>query len=278
VRDPLVLVPQYFGSLVFDRRTSRYAPFDHETTDLLRRSGEVGVFGTLAQERDDTRQARCADFFDHFEREGYFRPDGRFAGIVLDAQPPADHLLGPLAVHLEVIAACNLSCTHCFAGELPRKADLRLDEMDRLFGDLASIGSFRLGLTGGEPLLRKDLVPIIDRATAHGLHPCLTTNGLLLDEHIARELGERELVWINVSLDGASAATNDSIRGAGTFDEVTKRLRTFGRHLRFTMAFTITTGARERSSRVPSWPVSSARIRWCSVRSTRSVSRGHIPS
>ena len=35
---PLVLVPQYFGSLVFDRRTSRYAPFDHEATALLERA------------------------------------------------------------------------------------------------------------------------------------------------------------------------------------------------------------------------------------------------
>lgn len=37
-RPPLVLVPQYFGSTVFDRRTSRYVPFDHETTDVLLRS------------------------------------------------------------------------------------------------------------------------------------------------------------------------------------------------------------------------------------------------
>ena len=46
---------------------------------------------------------------------------------------------------------------------------------------------------------------VIDLATAHGLHPCLTTNGLLLDEGLARELGRRSLVWINVSLDGATA-------------------------------------------------------------------------
>lgn len=34
-RNPLTLVPQYFGCLVFDRRTSRYLPFDHEATALL---------------------------------------------------------------------------------------------------------------------------------------------------------------------------------------------------------------------------------------------------
>jgi len=81
---------------------------------------------------------------------------------------------------------------------------------------------------------------VLDAATARGLHPCLTTNGLLLDERLARELGRRELVWLNVSLEGARAETNDAVRGAGTFDAVIAKLRALGRHLRFTLAFTIT--------------------------------------
>lgn len=237
MRPPLVVVPQYFGSLVFDRRTSRYAPFDHETTALLIRALDVAAW-QLAGE--DAADAAVADFVACFERAGYFRPDGRLAGVLLPAAPPADHLLGPLAVHVEVIAACNLACTHCFAGELPRKTTLSAVELARVFGELAALGSFRLGLTGGEPLLRKDLIDVIDAATERGLHPCLTSNGLLLDEHTARELGRRDLVWLNISLEGATAATNDRVRGAGTFDEVVRRLRAFGRHLRFTLAFTIT--------------------------------------
>lgn len=233
-RPPLVVIPQYFGSLVFDRRTSRYAPFDREATAVLERALDTPAW-LIAGERPD-----AAGFLACFEREGYFRPDGRLAGVRLAADPPADHLLGPLAVHVEVIAACNLSCTHCFAGELPRKTSLTTAELDRVFGELAALGSFRLGLTGGEPLLRKDLLDVIDAATAHGLHPCLTTNGLLLDEHLAKELGRRELVWLNISLEGARPQTNDAVRGAGTFDAVIAKLRALGRHLRFTLAFTIT--------------------------------------
>lgn len=231
---PLVLIPQYFGSLVFDRRTSRYAPFDAAATALFERAITVPLDELLHED------PAAAEFADHFEREGYFRPDGRLAGVRLDATPPADHLLGPLAVHVEVVAACNLTCTHCFAGTLPRKSTLRLDEIDRLFGELARIGSYRVGLTGGEPLLRKDILDVLDSATSHGLHPCLTTNGLLLDERLAKELGKRELVWLNVSLEGATASTNDPIRGAGTFDAVVAKLRALGEHLRFTLAFTIT--------------------------------------
>jgi radical SAM protein with 4Fe4S-binding SPASM domain len=238
--EPLVLIPEYFGSLVFDRRSSRYMPFDHAATAALHDALELGVASAVGRERDPERQALLIEFFDYFERLGWLRVDGRLAARRLHVTPPPDHLLGPLAVHLEVIAACNLRCTHCFAGELPRKADLTLAQMDSLFAELAGLGSFRLGLTGGEPLLRKDLLDVLDAATAHGLHPCLTTNGLLIDERIARELGKRELVWLNVSLEGATAISNDRVRGLGTFTEVKRRLRLLAEHARFTLAFTIT--------------------------------------
>ncbi len=135
----------------------------------------------------------------------------------MDVDVPTDHLVGPLAVHLEVVAACNLTCTHCFADVLPRQEKyLTLDELDQLFASLARMGSFRLGLTGGEPLLRPDLFDIIDAATSYGLQPCITTNGLLITKEVAREFGRRELVWLNVSLEGATAETNDLVRGKGT--------------------------------------------------------------
>jgi [mycofactocin precursor peptide]-tyrosine decarboxylase / 3-amino-5-[(4-hydroxyphenyl)methyl]-4,4-dimethylpyrrolidin-2-one synthase len=237
---PLVLVPQFFGSLVFDRRTSRYLPFDEESTHVLRRLTRESIDAVLAS------LPRAEGLLDHLTEAGFFDLDGRLAADVVDVAPPADHLVGPIAVHLEVIAACNLTCRHCFAGDLPRKDDpLRLREIEALLATLARMGSFRLGLTGGEPLMRHDLFDILDAAVAHGLHPCLTTNGLLVTEDIARRFARRDLVWLNVSLDGATAATNDRIRGAGTFERVLARLRVLGRHARFTLAFTITRDSAE---------------------------------
>ena len=111
--------------------------------------------------------------------------------------------------------------------------------MDGLFAELASLGSFRLGLTGGEPLLRKDLLDILDAATGRGLHPCLTTNALLLDEHLARELG------------GGLGLAERLARGGPPRDErcdpwrrgvrsCAFEARLLGRHARFTLAFTLT--------------------------------------
>jgi len=225
---------------VFDRTTSRYYPFDVDATGVLLRLKAEPIEVLLAEERNRDRADAVWEFFERFHALGFFTVDGHFSGQVLDNEVPDDHLAGPLAVHLEVVAACNLHCRHCFAGILPRKEDpLTLDELDRLFASMARMGSFRLGLTGGEPTLRRDLFDVIDLATSHGLHPCLTTNGLFLTDAMAREFGRRDLVWLNVSLDGATAATNDAIRGAGTFDRVLERIQLLARHARFTLAFTI---------------------------------------
>ena len=180
MRTPFVLIPQYFGGIVFRRSDARYLPFDGETTDLLRKLVGFRIDQVLADlaPNDPKREELCR-FFEVFEKQGWFTPAGRFAAEILDLDPPPDHLAGPLAVHLEVTADCNLRCSHCFTGDLSARtldgAPLTLPELQRLFAELASCGSFRLGLTGGEPLLRKDLLEIIDSAIDAGLHPCLTT-------------------------------------------------------------------------------------------------------
>jgi radical SAM protein with 4Fe4S-binding SPASM domain len=237
---PFILVPQHFGSTVFDRGTSKYLPFDTEATDLLRRSAITPFPALAARLGTAAKRDQAAAFFSHFYLLGFFNLDGLFTGALLDVPPSPDFLTGPLAVHLEIVAACNLSCTHCFAGALPRQEKpLTLIELDALFASMARVGSFRLGLTGGEPLLRRDLFDIIDLAASHGLHPCITTNGLLITEEVARAFGSRKMVWVNVSLEGATAETNDNIRGAGTFERVMDKLALLSRHSRFTLAFTI---------------------------------------
>ena len=237
---PFILVPQHFGCTVFDRSTSRYLPFDLEATALLKQLTVEPIEVVMANEQNLVRQRQLALFFEHFYRLGFFSIDGRFLGNELEVAIPINHLVGPLAVHLEVVSACNLKSTHCFAGELPRgEQALSLCELDDLFGCLASMGSFRVGLTGGEPLLRRDIFDIVDLASSHGLHPCITTNALLITEEIAKEFGKRTLAWLNVSLEGATRETNDLIRGEGTFDRVIDRLSVLSKHTRFTLAFTI---------------------------------------
>jgi MoaA/NifB/PqqE/SkfB family radical SAM enzyme len=240
VRPPLALIPQHFGCLVFDRRTSRYYPFDRQCARLLARLVERPIRRVVEHHPE---AAAVKAFYQRFQRLGFFDLNGRLAAGILDLDPPQDHLAGPLAVHLEVTDACAERCAHCFASAGAGSAGpdlLSFRELDRLFAELAAMGSFRLGITGGEPLLRPDLLELLDSAVDHGLIPCVTTSGLLLDERLARGLGARPLAWLNVSLEGATAATSDRVRGEGTFDRVLANLLLLREHARFTLAFTVT--------------------------------------
>src|SRR5262245_19799164 len=96
-RQPLVLVPQYFGSLVFDRRTSRYLPFDQEATDLLLALHRQPIDTVLGRLPDDDYEAALR-FVSCYHERGFFRLDGQLAAEVLDVEVPPDHLVGPLAV------------------------------------------------------------------------------------------------------------------------------------------------------------------------------------
>jgi radical SAM protein with 4Fe4S-binding SPASM domain len=236
---PLVIVPQSFGSLVFERRSGRYHAMDRAATALLERARHASVFELVGQ-LPQAERGPAGSLVRGLYARGWFDLDGRLAGVRLQAEPPVGHLLGPLMVHLELLGLCNLTCDHCFAAPLPRKDRLSLPELDTLFGQLAAMGSFRLGLTGGEPLMRPDLLEVVDAALAHGLQPRLTTNGLLIDEALARALGQRPELQINVSLEGATAASSDAVRGEGTFERVLQRLALLREHARFALAFTVT--------------------------------------
>lgn len=239
-RRPLVLIPTGFGSLLFERRTARYFPFDAPATralELLRRHPPQAL------------DLAWRGLVETLERRGLLTPDGHLPAERLPLTPPATGLAGPLALHLELTRRCDLRCAHCFAAAGPRDtpqagedAELSLAELDALFAELATLGSYRLGLTGGEPTLRADLLPIIDAALARGLAPCLTTNGQSLDAKLAGELGARPLLWLNLSFDGARAETHDRLRGHGSFARARAAAAELAGRARFSLAFTIWSG------------------------------------
>jgi radical SAM protein with 4Fe4S-binding SPASM domain len=237
---PLVLVPQYFGSIIYDYRTYQYMPFDREATLLFIELKEKSINEILNEIEEQKGRKRIWQFFNYFYKHGFFTFHQKFAGSIQDIKTPSDHLVGPLTLHLELTDSCNLQCRHCSAGQLPRnKQMMDLEDIEGLFKSMKKIGTFRLGLTGGEPLLREDLFDIIDLAIEYGLSPCLTTNGLLLTERIAEELGQRELAWLNISLEGASSQTHDYIRGKGTFNDIIKKIAMVSKHCHFSLAFTL---------------------------------------
>ena len=127
-------------------------------------------------------------------------------------------------VRISVIDQCNLRCTYCMPAEvfgadyafLPESELLTFDEMTRLVNIFASLGVEKIRITGGEPLLRKNLSTLIEQIIEiEGIQDLsLTTNGILLGKQ-ARMLKQAGLQRVNVSLDSLTDATYGKMNGRG---------------------------------------------------------------
>jgi len=118
-----------------------------------------------------------------------------------------DTLGRPLAnLRLSVTDRCNLRCQYCMPEQdyvwLPKHDILHFEEIERLVDVFLDLGVRRVRLTGGEPLLRKDLPVLIERLAARDRIEdlAMTTNGVLLAP-VARELKRAGLHRVTISLD-----------------------------------------------------------------------------
>ena len=90
----------------------------------------------------------------------------------------------------ELTYQCNFYCKHCYVPQSYRKkkGELKTKEVFFILDQLADIGCFYLGFTGGEPFVRKDMMEILWYAKRKGFEIIIYTNGSLIDEKIADEL------------------------------------------------------------------------------------------
>jgi 12,18-didecarboxysiroheme deacetylase len=122
---------------------------------------------------------------------------------------------------------CNLKCVHCYSQSQNREysGELSTEEGKALIEDLARFGAPVILFSGGEPLLRKDLMSLAQLATDKGMRAVISTNGTLITKKVARELKRIELSYVGISLDGMRQ-TNDRFRGVeGAFDAALNGIR-----------------------------------------------------
>ena len=122
---------------------------------------------------------------------------------------------------------CNLACVHCYSQSADRHYadELTTEQGLTLLEDLAAFEVPVVLFSGGEPLLRVDLLELISRARALGMRAVISTNGTLIDEAAAGRFAEVGLSYVGVSLDGLPE-TNDRFRGRkGAFDAALNGIR-----------------------------------------------------
>jgi AdoMet-dependent heme synthase len=139
--------------------------------------------------------------------------------------PPSDtgSFARPYVVSWNLTYRCNLACEHCYldAGGAPLvgtenfadRSELGTDECFRVIDEIAAFAPECLTiLTGGEPLLRRDILEIVRRASERGLWVVVGTNGVSITENVARRLAEAGARGLSLSLDALDPDRHDRFR------------------------------------------------------------------
>lgn len=130
-------------------------------------------------------------------------------------------LRAPVNVTWELTLKCNLHCIHCLSDSVPASEnEFSHRECLYLIDQLTSLKVFQVNIGGGEPFMRDDFFEILSYCHEKGLVTCVSTNGMMIDRHVAKRLFPLKLLYLQVSLDGATAPVNDAIRGKGTYKKI----------------------------------------------------------
>lgn len=150
------------------------------------------------------------------------RPRERRRATAAPTTPPL-----PRAIQLEVTGSCNLRCQMCLVSYRPIlnkiTGSMSFETFRSIVDDLPELEQITLqGL--GEPLLAPDLFKMIEYASARGIRLGFNTNGTLLTRERAERLVRAGVDWLHVSIDGATAATYESIRDGSDFEKVRRNV------------------------------------------------------
>jgi mycofactocin radical SAM maturase len=124
----------------------------------------------------------------------------------------------PICLTWELTYGCNLACVHCLSSSGRRDPDeLTTSELFAVVDELAAMQVFYVNIGGGEPTLRPDFWDLLDYCVERKVGVKFSTNGSRITPPAAARIASTDYVDVQISIDGADAATNDAIRGEGSF-------------------------------------------------------------
>ncbi len=120
----------------------------------------------------------------------------------------------PSLVSWNLTRKCNLSCPHCYmeAGSA-EEDELTTDECLGLLDEIKALGTEMVILTGGEPLLRRDIYQIARYASELGMWVVMGTNGVMVTDRVAKKMIECGVKGVGISIDSIDPAKHNEFRG-----------------------------------------------------------------
>jgi MoaA/NifB/PqqE/SkfB family radical SAM enzyme len=118
-------------------------------------------------------------------------------------------LRAPVNLTWEITLQCNLRCAHCLSDSgIAAPDELSARQCLILVDELTALKVFQVNIGGGEPFIRKDFLDLLSYAHAKGLVTCVSTNGTVIDDDLAKRLAKLKMLYLQVSLDGATEDVN----------------------------------------------------------------------
>ncbi len=138
----------------------------------------------------------------------------------------------PKWIAWELTGRCNLNCVHCRAcASMKEEEGLTTEEAKKLLDDIAEHYNPVIVLSGGEPLLRKDLFEIAKYGTDKDLRMCIATNGTLVTDEKCEKMKEAGIKMVAISLDGSTEEIHDNFRQQkGAYKGAIKAAKMFKKH------------------------------------------------
>jgi MoaA/NifB/PqqE/SkfB family radical SAM enzyme len=131
--------------------------------------------------------------------------------------------MAPLVANYYLTYRCNARCHFCDIWALEPGQEASIETIERNLKDLRRLGVRYIDFTGGEPLLRSDVVEIYQMAKQMGFYTSMTTNTILYPKKAKAIQGLVD--FLNFSLDGADADTHDHSRGVKIFDTLVESVK-----------------------------------------------------
>lgn len=133
----------------------------------------------------------------------------------------------PFSVQFSITSRCNSHCNYCYAKYYQRELpELDTQTIKRIIRQLAEIGTKRLSLVGGEPLVKKDIEKIIDYVKAKDIECAITSNGYLVPSFLKTI---KKIDILSISLDGREKS-HDAGREKGSWKKAMKAIRLAHNH------------------------------------------------
>jgi len=228
---PLYRIPLNDNIVLFSPKTFSVINANQNIQYLLDTCSLPATFNQmmyLFNKLQPCRKEELSSILERLYNSGFIKLNGVHhpSALLKSASPDSSTVTnapGSASVHLT--DRCNLKCLYCYNEETRRKIrkELNQTEWDCILQDLVSSGVKSITVTGGEPVLRKDLFPLFQKIRENGIVTGIITNGTLISQDIAAIIAD-SFNSVTISLDSHIEKFNDANRGKGSYSRAMKAI------------------------------------------------------